>query len=52
MGFPYGRFIYDEMMLAGPGEQGEANAKRITAAAALPRRWSGRPEAGEAVEED
>ena len=33
MGFPYGReFIYDEMALTGPGEQGEANAKRVMAA--------------------
>lgn len=33
MGFPYGReFIYDEMVLTGPGERGEANAKRVTAA--------------------
>ena len=33
MGFPYGRdFVYDEMMLTGPGEKGEANAKRVTAA--------------------
>jgi short subunit dehydrogenase-like uncharacterized protein len=33
MGFPYGRdFIYDEMVLTGPGEQGEANAKRVVAA--------------------
>ena len=35
MGFPYGRdFVYDEMMLTGPGEQGEANAKRVMAAQA------------------
>jgi len=33
MGFPYGRdFIYDEMQIAGPGEEGEARAKRIMAA--------------------
>jgi short subunit dehydrogenase-like uncharacterized protein len=33
MGFPYGReFIYDEMVLTGPGETGEANAKRVMAA--------------------
>lgn len=33
MGFPYGRdFIYDEMMLAGPGERGEATAKAIVGA--------------------
>jgi short subunit dehydrogenase-like uncharacterized protein len=30
MGFPYGReFVYDEMALTGPGEKGEANAKRV-----------------------
>jgi short subunit dehydrogenase-like uncharacterized protein len=33
MGFPYGQeFIYDEMALTGPGEKGEANAKRVMAA--------------------
>ena len=33
MGFPYGRdFVYDEMEIAGPGEDGEAMAKRIVAA--------------------
>jgi short subunit dehydrogenase-like uncharacterized protein len=33
MGFPYGRdFVYDEMQIAGPGEEGEAEAKRIVAA--------------------
>jgi short subunit dehydrogenase-like uncharacterized protein len=33
MNFPYGRdFVYDEMILTGPGEQGEANAKRVVAA--------------------
>ncbi|MEY9185300.1 short subunit dehydrogenase-like uncharacterized protein [Bradyrhizobium sp. USDA 326] len=33
MGFPYGReFVYDEMVLTGPGEKGEANAKRVMAA--------------------
>ncbi len=31
--FPYGKdFVYDEMTLTGPGEQGEANAKRVVAA--------------------
>lgn len=30
MGFPYGKdFIYDEMMVAGPGEKGQAMAKAI-----------------------
>jgi short subunit dehydrogenase-like uncharacterized protein len=33
MGFPYGReFVYDEMVLTGPGERGETNAKRVMAA--------------------
>jgi short subunit dehydrogenase-like uncharacterized protein len=32
MGFPYGKdFVYDEMMLTGPGEKGEESAKRIAA---------------------
>jgi len=33
MDFPYGKdFVYDEMVLTGPGEKGEANAKRVVAA--------------------
>ena len=33
MGFPYGKdFIYDEMVLTGDGEKGEANARRVMAA--------------------
>jgi short subunit dehydrogenase-like uncharacterized protein len=33
MGFPYGRdFVYDEMVLTGPGDKGEANAKLVVAA--------------------
>jgi short subunit dehydrogenase-like uncharacterized protein len=33
MGFPYGKeFVYDEMVLTGSGEKGEANAKRVMAA--------------------
>ncbi len=33
MNFPYGRdFVYDEMIVTGPGEQGEANARRVVAA--------------------
>src|SRR5215469_592946 len=33
MDFPYGRdFVYDEMQITGPGEEGEALAKRIVAA--------------------
>ena len=32
MGFPYGQdFVYDEMVLTGPGEQGETNAKKVMA---------------------
>jgi short subunit dehydrogenase-like uncharacterized protein len=33
MGFPYGKdFVYDEMVLTGPGEKGETNARRVVAA--------------------
>lgn len=33
MGFPYGQdFVYDEMMVAGPGDAGEAMARAIVAA--------------------
>ena len=33
LGFPYGRdFIYDEMQIAGPGAEGEEEAKRLLAA--------------------
>jgi short subunit dehydrogenase-like uncharacterized protein len=33
MGFPYGtEFVYDEMVLTGPGENGEAAAKAVVAA--------------------
>ena len=33
LGFPYGReFLYDEMQISGPGEEGEALARRIHAA--------------------
>jgi short subunit dehydrogenase-like uncharacterized protein len=33
MGFPYGKdFIYDEMVLTGTGEKGEANARLVMAA--------------------
>jgi short subunit dehydrogenase-like uncharacterized protein len=32
MGFPYGKdFVYDEMMLTGPGEKGEESARLIAA---------------------
>src|SRR5215470_1825845 len=33
LGFPYGKeFVYDEMVITGPGEQGEAMAKKVMAA--------------------
>ena len=33
LGFPYGRdFVYDEMVMTGPGEQGEELAKKVMAA--------------------
>ena len=33
MGFPYGKdFVYDEMVVTGPGEQGEAIARKVMAA--------------------
>jgi short subunit dehydrogenase-like uncharacterized protein len=33
LGFPYGKdFVYDEMVMTGPGEQGEAVAKKVMAA--------------------
>src|SRR6478609_10252831 len=33
LNFPYGQdFVYDEMVLTGPGEEGEANAKLVMAA--------------------
>jgi short subunit dehydrogenase-like uncharacterized protein len=48
MGFPYGReFVYDEMMLTGPGEQGEAGAKRVAAANNAEKMGSGGPKPGE-----
>jgi short subunit dehydrogenase-like uncharacterized protein len=49
LGFPYGRdFVYDEMMLTGPGEKGEALAKRITAANTSDKMGgSGGPKPGE-----
>src|ERR1700712_655076 len=48
MGFPYGRdFVYDEMVLTGPGEQGEAKAKRITAANTTEKMSSSGPKPGE-----
>jgi short subunit dehydrogenase-like uncharacterized protein len=48
LGFPYGRdFVYDEMMLTGPGEQGQVNAKRIVAAVNAEKMGSGGPKPGE-----
>jgi short subunit dehydrogenase-like uncharacterized protein len=48
LGFPYGRdFVYDEMMLTGSGEQGEANARRIVAAVNAEKMGSGVPKPGE-----
>ena len=49
MNFPYGKdFVYDEMVLAGPGEQGEANAKRLVAAVNAERMGAaGGPKPGE-----
>jgi short subunit dehydrogenase-like uncharacterized protein len=48
MGFPYGRdFVYDEMVVAGPGEQGEAEARRLFAASKAERTGSGGPKPGE-----
>src|SRR6202140_479892 len=33
MGFPYGKeFVYDEMVLTGPGERGEAHARKVRGA--------------------
>jgi short subunit dehydrogenase-like uncharacterized protein len=47
MDFPYGRdFVYDEMVLTGPGEKGEAKAKRVTAAN-LDKVGPGTPKPGE-----
>jgi short subunit dehydrogenase-like uncharacterized protein len=49
LGFPYGKdFVYDEMVLTGPGEKGEAVAKRITAANTADKMGgSGGPKPGE-----
>ncbi|MGY0573586.1 saccharopine dehydrogenase family protein [Bradyrhizobium sp. RDM12] len=47
MGFPYGQdFVYDEMVLTGPGEKGEANAKLVMAANAE-KTGPGAPKPGE-----
>lgn len=48
MNFPYGKdFIYDEMVLTGPGAEGEANAKRLVAAVNGERMGGGGPKPGE-----
>jgi short subunit dehydrogenase-like uncharacterized protein len=48
MGFPYGKdFVYDEMMLTGPGETGEAKAKAIAAANTSEKMSPGGPKPGE-----
>jgi short subunit dehydrogenase-like uncharacterized protein len=48
MNFPYGKdFVYDEMVLTGPGEEGEANAKRLVAAVNGERMGGGGPKPGE-----
>lgn len=48
MDFPYGRdFVYDEMVLTGPGEQGEANARRLVAAMNAERMGGSGPKPGE-----
>jgi short subunit dehydrogenase-like uncharacterized protein len=48
LGFPYGRdFVYDEMMLTGPGEKGEEKARRILAANNSEKMGGGGPKPGE-----
>jgi short subunit dehydrogenase-like uncharacterized protein len=48
MNFPYGKdFVYDEMVLTGVGEQGEANAKRLVAAVNAERLGGSGPKPGE-----
>jgi short subunit dehydrogenase-like uncharacterized protein len=53
MNFPYGKdFVYDEMVLTGPGEQGEVNAKRVVAAnAAMGAAGGPKPGEGPSKEE-
>jgi short subunit dehydrogenase-like uncharacterized protein len=47
MEFPYGKdFVYDEMVLTGAGEEGQANAKRVVAANAE-KAGPGAPKPGE-----
>jgi short subunit dehydrogenase-like uncharacterized protein len=48
MGFPYGKdFVYDEMVVTGGGEQGEAEARRLFAASKAERTGVGGPKPGE-----
>jgi short subunit dehydrogenase-like uncharacterized protein len=48
MNFPYGKdFVYDEMVLTGPGDQGETNAKRLIASVNGERMGGGGPKPGE-----
>jgi short subunit dehydrogenase-like uncharacterized protein len=48
LGFPYGRdFVYDEMMLTGPGEKGEERARRRLAAINAEKMGGGGPKPGE-----
>jgi short subunit dehydrogenase-like uncharacterized protein len=48
LGFPYGKdFVYDEMMLTGPGEQGEAKARQVVAAVNAEKLGPGGPKPGE-----
>ncbi len=48
MGFPYGKdFVYDEMVVTGAGEQGEAEARRLFAASKAERTGVGGPKPGE-----
>jgi short subunit dehydrogenase-like uncharacterized protein len=48
MNFPYGKdFVYDEMVLTGPGDQGETNAKRLVASVNGERMGGGGPKPGE-----
>lgn len=52
MEFPYGKtFVYDEMMVAGPGEKGEATAKAIVGANTA-MGGSGGPKPGEGPSRD
>jgi short subunit dehydrogenase-like uncharacterized protein len=48
MGFPYGQeLVYDEMVVTGAGEQGEAEARHLFAASKAERTGAGGPKPGE-----